>query len=167
MRFGVVLGRFALVLLVVLIGPGFENERLEAIPRYTWSPIWAGIVRAANRSLAEQYEAQLDRWERRGRRGGPQGEKPALVQIPEDAIMHDLRHFYASVLIKHRESVKTVQRRLGHSKPSITLDAYTHLWPDEEDSTRAASTPSSAPCPLCALLGSPHSILAGQSRVFQ
>ncbi|MEV7582101.1 tyrosine-type recombinase/integrase [Streptomyces erythrochromogenes] len=52
--------------------------------------------------------------------------------------MYDLRHFYASLLIKHRESVKTVQRRLGHSKPSITLDIYTHLWPDEEDTTRAA-----------------------------
>jgi len=31
-----------------------------------------------------------------------------------------------------------VQRRLGHSKPSITLDIYTHLWPDDEDTTRAA-----------------------------
>ena len=39
---------------------------------------------------------------------------------------------------KNRESVKTVQRRLGHSKPSITLDIYTHLWPDDEDTTRAA-----------------------------
>ena len=52
--------------------------------------------------------------------------------------MHDLRHFYASVLIKHRESVKTVQKRLGHSKASITLDTYTHLWPNDEDTTRAA-----------------------------
>ncbi|GHC62465.1 tyrosine-type recombinase/integrase [Streptomyces cinnamoneus] len=52
--------------------------------------------------------------------------------------MHDLRHFYASLLIKHRENVKTVQKRLGHAKPSITLDTYTHLWPDDEDTTRAA-----------------------------
>lgn len=52
--------------------------------------------------------------------------------------MHDLRHFYASALIKHRESVKTVQKRLGHSKASITLDTYTHLWPDGEDTTAAA-----------------------------
>ncbi|MFE9536199.1 tyrosine-type recombinase/integrase [Streptomyces sp. NPDC006691] len=26
----------------------------------------------------------------------------------------------------------------GSAKPSITLDTYTHLWPDEEDTTRAA-----------------------------
>jgi integrase len=51
---------------------------------------------------------------------------------------NDLRHYYASLLIKHRESVKTVQKRLGHSKPSITLDTYTHLWMEDEDTTRAA-----------------------------
>jgi integrase len=60
------------------------------------------------------------------------------VLVPEGTSMHDLRHFYASLLIKHRESVKTVQKRLGRSKPSITLDIYTHLWPDDEDTTRAA-----------------------------
>ena len=67
------------------------------------------------------------------------GREPAPpVVVPDGASMHDLRHFYASVLIKHRESVKTVQKRLGHSKPSITLDIYTHLWPDDEDTTRDA-----------------------------
>jgi integrase len=28
-------------------------------------------------------------------------------------------------------NVKTVQLALGHSKPSITLDTYTGLWPEE------------------------------------
>lgn len=46
-----------------------------------------------------------------------------------------VRHFYASVLIKHGASVKKVQRRLGHAKPSITLDLYVHLWEDDEDDT--------------------------------
>ncbi len=129
----------------------FSTERREAIPRRNWSTIWGGFVAEANRSLAEQHQAQLVRWERLGKQGRPQGEKPDLVQVPEAATTHDLRHFYASVLIKHRESVKTVQRRLGHSKPSITLDIYTHLWPDEEDTTRAAidavfsSVPSMCP----------------------
>lgn len=36
-------------------------------------------------------------------------------------------------VIKHRENVKAVQKRLGHSKPLITLDTYTNLWLDEED----------------------------------
>lgn len=52
---------------------------------------------------------------------------------------HDLRHFYASGLIAAGCDVVTVQRALGHSAPSITLDAYSHLWPTGEDRTRAAA----------------------------
>jgi integrase len=51
---------------------------------------------------------------------------------------HDLRHFYASLLIRHSESVKTVQARLGHAMAQETLDTYGHLWPDSEDRTRTA-----------------------------
>ena len=51
---------------------------------------------------------------------------------------HELRHFYASLLIRHGESVKTVQARLGHASASETLDTYSHLWPDSDDRTRAA-----------------------------
>ena len=51
---------------------------------------------------------------------------------------HDLRHFYASLLIRHGESVKVVQARLGHASASETLDTYSHLWPDNEERTRAA-----------------------------
>ena len=51
---------------------------------------------------------------------------------------HQLRHHYASLLIQHGESVKVVQSRLGHSSATETLDTYAHLWPDSEDSTRAA-----------------------------
>lgn len=58
--------------------------------------------------------------------------------IPERVGLHALRHFYASLLIRHGESVKTVQRRLGHSSAAITLDTYTHLWPDSDDRTREA-----------------------------
>lgn len=52
--------------------------------------------------------------------------------------MHALRHFYASALIRHGESVKVVQSRLGHATASETLDTYSHLWPDSEDKTRGA-----------------------------
>ena len=52
--------------------------------------------------------------------------------------MHGLRHFYASLLIRHGESVKTVQARLGHASAAETLDTYSHLWPDSDDRTRAA-----------------------------
>jgi len=51
---------------------------------------------------------------------------------------HQLRHFYASVLIQHGESVKVVQERLGHHRAELTLDTYAHLWPESDESTRAA-----------------------------
>jgi integrase len=49
-----------------------------------------------------------------------------------------MRHFYASLLIRHGESVKVVQGRLGHATAAETLDTYSHLWPDSDDTTRAA-----------------------------
>lgn len=53
-------------------------------------------------------------------------------------VFHELRHYYASLLIQHGESVKVVQARLGHATAAETLDTYAHLWPDSEDQTRAA-----------------------------
>jgi integrase len=52
---------------------------------------------------------------------------------------HDLRHYYASGLISQGCDVVTVQRAMGHSSPAITLNTYSHLWPDAADRTRAAA----------------------------
>jgi integrase len=60
------------------------------------------------------------------------------AELPDGATFHDLRHYYASLLIRHGESVKVVQRRLGHKSAVETLDTYSHLWPDSEDRTREA-----------------------------
>jgi integrase len=62
----------------------------------------------------------------------------AAADAPAGTTFHDLRHFYASLLIRHGESVKVVQARLGHATAAETLDTYSHLWPDSEDRTRAA-----------------------------
>jgi integrase len=51
---------------------------------------------------------------------------------------HDLRHFYASLLIRSGASIKVVQARLGHASAKVTLDTYGHLFADEEDRTRQA-----------------------------
>lgn len=55
-----------------------------------------------------------------------------------DVVFHHLRHYYASLLIRHGESVKTVQARMGHASATETLDTYAHLWPDSDDRTREA-----------------------------
>lgn len=62
----------------------------------------------------------------------------AIAGLPHGATFHDLRHFYASLLISRGCSVKTVQRRLGHQSATETLDTYGHLWPDSDDETREA-----------------------------
>ncbi|WP_312871895.1 tyrosine-type recombinase/integrase [Amycolatopsis acididurans] len=53
--------------------------------------------------------------------------------------LHDLRHFFASGLIAAGCDVVTVQRALGHSSATVTLNTYAHLWPSAEDRTRLAS----------------------------
>jgi integrase len=56
-----------------------------------------------------------------------------------DYLLHQLRHFYASGLINENCDVVTVQRALGHSSPSVTLNTYAHLWPNANDRTRNAA----------------------------
>lgn len=77
------------------------------------------------------------------------------ADIPKGFTFHDLRHFYASLLIAKGSSVKTVQRRLGHQSAIETLDTYSHLWPDNEDETRdmvdAVFEWADTPCDPCRL----------------
>lgn len=56
----------------------------------------------------------------------------------EGVTLHDLRHFFASGLIAAGCDVVTVQRAMGHSSASTTLNEYSHLWPDAADRTRDA-----------------------------
>lgn len=63
------------------------------------------------------------------------GQVPGL---PPDFRFHDLRHYLASLLIASGSDVKVVQARLRHASAKTTLDTYGHLWPDSDDSTRAA-----------------------------
>ncbi|MFJ7207472.1 tyrosine-type recombinase/integrase [Streptomyces sp. NPDC098789] len=58
--------------------------------------------------------------------------------LPEGFRFHDLRHYYASLLIASGADIKTVQHRLRHASAKTTLDTYGHLWPDTEETTRAA-----------------------------
>ncbi|WP_319463463.1 tyrosine-type recombinase/integrase [Micromonospora sp. RTP1Z1] len=57
---------------------------------------------------------------------------------PAEATCHDLRHFFASALIRAGLSVKVVSDRLGHANAAQTLGVYAHLWPDDDDRSREA-----------------------------
>jgi integrase len=43
---------------------------------------------------------------------------------------HDLRHTHATLLLKQGVNIKVISERLGHSTIQMTLDTYSHLMPD-------------------------------------
>jgi integrase len=47
--------------------------------------------------------------------------------------VHALRHTSASLLIDAGAHPKSIQRHLGHSSITTTLNIYGHLMPDEQD----------------------------------
>lgn len=56
---------------------------------------------------------------------------PLVKKASEGRIkrFHDLRHFYASILIAQDESPKYIQDQLGHASITTTFDVYGHLMP--------------------------------------
>lgn len=46
---------------------------------------------------------------------------------------YDLRHFYASMLIEQRVNLKRIQKLMGHSNVTTTLNIYGHLIERAED----------------------------------
>ncbi len=46
---------------------------------------------------------------------------------------HDLRHTYASLMIRNGEDIVRVSRLMGHANASITLNVYSHMIPREHD----------------------------------
>jgi integrase len=71
--------------------------------------------------------------------GHPDGCTGCLVPgLPDGFRYHDLRHYFASLLIASGSDVKVVKARLRHASAKTTLDTYGHLWPDSDESTREA-----------------------------
>ncbi|MCW2886499.1 MAG: hypothetical protein QOE54_20 [Streptosporangiaceae bacterium] len=60
------------------------------------------------------------------------------ARLPKGTRFHDLRHFYASGLIKANLNPKVIQTRLGHATIAETMDTYGHLFPDQDDFGRGA-----------------------------
>lgn len=57
-------------------------------------------------------------------------------------VVHELRHTHATILLREREPVHIVAKRLGHKDPTITLRVYADVIPD--DDTHAVDTYSKA-----------------------
>jgi integrase len=63
------------------------------------------------------------------------GEVADEIGMPE-VTFHALRHSHASQLIDSGVDIVTISKRLGHSKPSVTLSTYAHLF--KTDDSKAA-----------------------------
>jgi integrase len=53
-----------------------------------------------------------------------------LCHVRNEIRIHDLRHSYASILIRNRESLAYVRDQLGHHSIKVTVDIYGHLAPE-------------------------------------
>jgi len=51
---------------------------------------------------------------------------------------HALRHSHVSALIRGGVDILSISRRIGHAKPSLTLDRYGHLLPCSDAACVAA-----------------------------
>ena len=67
--------------------------------------------------------------------------KPLLLKhagLPQIRF-HDLRHTYATLLLCKNVNPKIVSEMLGHASIAITLDTYSHVLPDMQDSAAKAT----------------------------
>jgi integrase len=54
------------------------------------------------------------------------------ANLPEIRV-HDLRHSHASLLVNMGMNPLAIAERLGHEEVAMTLNVYSHLYPDESD----------------------------------
>lgn len=58
--------------------------------------------------------------------------------LPKSTRFHDLRHMYATLLLKQGVHAKYVQELLGHADISLTLNVYSHVLPDMGEAAAGA-----------------------------
>lgn len=120
-----------------LTAPKAGSERTIFAPDGLMSVLSAGVTGVTADALL--FRTPLGHMWNRNNAGEEWRRIRAAAKLPEDVTLHALRHTYASSLIAAGCDVVTVQRALGHSQPSITLNVYSHLWPSAEDKTRTAA----------------------------
>ena len=85
--------------------------------------------------FASETGAPLDRRDLTTRQFKPLLERAGL---PQKTRFHDLRHTCATLLLTKNVNPKVVSEMLGHSNIAITLDTYSHVLPNMQDSAARA-----------------------------
>ncbi|WP_221586055.1 site-specific integrase [Microbacterium sp. G2-8] len=122
-----------------LVPPKYGEERTIYVPDELLRLLSAHLAENGGQGDDLVVVDPLGRMFNRNTAGGEWRRIRAAAKLPDEITLHALRHTFASNLIAAGCDVVTVQRALGHSQPSITLDTYSHLWPSAEDRTRAAT----------------------------
>ena len=68
----------------------------------------------------------------------PSAVSRAWSDFNPDMTFHGLRHTHASQLIDAGVDIVTISKRLGHSKPDVTLRIYAHLFRKDDSKAAAA-----------------------------
>ena len=61
-----------------------------------------------------------------------------LGALPAGIRFHDLRHTFTTLMLQNGEHPKLVQEMLGHATIAITMDTYSHVLPNMQESAAAA-----------------------------
>jgi integrase len=113
-------------------------------------PIDAGTVDALRLQLQQQLrdaEQWGEAWQATGhvftRENGEPWHPDRVTKLFDQAVkaaalprirLHDLRHTWATLALRAGVHPKVVQERLGHANIKITLDCYSHVLPDMQES---------------------------------
>lgn len=123
-----------------VVSPKYESERTVYVPDELVVSLAAHVQRQQVTGHDEQlFVTPLGRLWHRNNAAEEWRRIREATGLPDEVTLHTLRHTFASNLIAQGCDVVTVQRALGHSTPSITLNVYSHLWPSAEDKTRSAT----------------------------
>ena len=119
-------------------GEVFTNEA-KGPPRRTlfrsrvWRPalVRAGLLGKVVRESAKRYRAEWVDKASYEQTAIVLTEAQAVKEVARNAAnglrFHDLRHSYATWLVSDGVPINDVQRLMGHSRASTTLDLYTHI----------------------------------------
>jgi len=123
-----------------LVAPKYGSERTIFVPSELTAALSAHVAAEGISSPGDQlFRTPLGRLWHRNNAAEEWRRIREAVKLGDDVTLHTLRHTFASNLIASGCDIVTVQRALGHSQPSITLNVYSHLWPSAEDRTRTAT----------------------------
>lgn len=119
---------------VMHVGPPKTRESVRRVPfRKSLVPLLRAHL--TTEGITDDESAfvfsQRDGGPLRLRNWSPRVFKPAAALADVSITVHGLRHSAASTAIKQGMTPVQVSKILGHSKPSITLDVYSHEFPDD------------------------------------